>query len=84
MGNWRDLLQILRSNFRPKAEFANLWYSETRFDVGGANEYSTWEQTAIFDYFSKLRLYNYIIVSQVHDIMHKGFSRPTNNYEVGT
>jgi len=59
MGNWRVLLQFFRSNFRPKDEFANLWNSETRFDVGGANEYSTWEQTAIFDYFlnSEYKLY---------------------------
>jgi len=77
MGNLRVLFQILWSNFRPKDEFANLWNSETRFDVCGANEYSTWQQTAILDYFPKLRIYNCIIVSQVHDILHKEFSRPT-------
>jgi len=29
------------SNFRPKDEFANLWNSEARFDIGGAKGYST-------------------------------------------
>ena len=77
MGNLRVLLHILRSNFRSKIEFANLWNSETLFDVGGENEYSTGQQTAIFDYFPKLRICNCIILSVVHDIMHKEFSRST-------
>jgi len=74
----------LRSNIRPKNEFANLWNSESRFDVGGANEYSSCQQKSVFVYFSKLRIYNCIIVSQIQDNMHKEFTRTTNVFEVDT
>ena len=52
--------------------------------MAGANEFSASQQMEIFDYFSKLRMYNYIIVSQNHDVLDKEYSRPTKVYEVST
>ena len=53
--------------------------SESLFVVAGANNYTMQQQTNIFDYFSKRRIYNCIIVSQVHDKNHKEYSKPKNN-----
>jgi hypothetical protein len=50
-------------------KFTKLWISESRFVVAGAKIYSVLQQTAIFDYFSQLRIYNCIIVSQLHDLI---------------
>ena len=65
-------------------EFTRLWNSEIRFVVAGANEFSTSQLKIIFDYLSKLRIYNYIFVSQEHDVLDKEYSRPTKDYELGT
>ena len=42
------------------------------------------QQTRIFDYFSKLRIYNFIIVNLEYNEIHKDYSRPTEDYEVST
>jgi hypothetical protein len=65
-----------------KYNFRRLWNSETRFVVAGANMYSKLHQTAIFDYFSQLRIYNCIIVSQLHDVMDIDHSKQTNVNDV--
>jgi hypothetical protein len=49
--------------------FTRLWNSESRFVVAGANTFPMLQQTAIFDYFSKLRIYNCIIESQEHVVI---------------
>ena len=64
--------------------FTRLWNSESRFVVAGANKYSMLQQTAIFDYFSQLRIYNCIIVSQEHDVIDNEYSRPINVTDVDT
>jgi hypothetical protein len=58
-------------------KFRRLWNSESRFVVAGASKFSTLQQTAIFDYFSKLRIYNCIIVSQEHDALDNQNSKLT-------
>ena len=63
--------------------FTKFFNSEARFVVAGANEYTLSQQTHIFDFFSYYRIYNCIIVSQVHDEIGKVYSRPTNVNEVG-
>jgi hypothetical protein len=65
-------------------KFTRNWNSESRFVVAGANEYSTSQQTAILDYFSKLRIYNCIILSQEHDVIDKEYSRRKNVNDVNT
>ena len=49
--------------------FTRLRNSESRFVVAGANTFPMLQQTAIFDYFSKLRIYNCIRVSQEHVVI---------------
>jgi hypothetical protein len=51
--------------------FTNLWNSEARFVVAGANEFSMSQQTDIFDYLSMFRIYNCIIVSREHYVIDK-------------
>jgi hypothetical protein len=65
-------------------KFKRLWSSEARFVIAGANELSTSTQMDIFDFFSKLRIYNCIIVSQEHKVIEKGYSRPINFNDVDT
>ena len=65
-------------------KFYRVWNSESRFVVAGANEFSTSQQTAIFHYFSKLRIYNCIIVSQEHYVTEKEYSRPKNINDIDT
>jgi len=64
--------------------FTRLWNSESRFVVAGANKYSMLQQTAILDYFSKLRMYNCIIVSLVHDVIDIDQSKQKNVNDVDT
>jgi hypothetical protein len=59
-------------------KFTKLWNSEARVVVTGANEFSMSQQTEIFDYFSKLRIYNCIIVSKKHDVIDTEYSKPEN------
>jgi hypothetical protein len=65
-------------------KFTRVWNSEARFVVAGANEFSLSQQKYIFDYFSKLRIYNCIIVSQEHYVIDKEYSRPINVNDVDT
>jgi hypothetical protein len=53
--------------------------------VAGANEFSNSQQTDIFDYFSKLRIYNSIIVNRELYIIDKEYSRQikVNNIDSG-
>jgi hypothetical protein len=60
------------------------WNSESRFVVAGASEFSMSQQTDIFDYFSKFRIYNCIIVSQQNYVKDKEESRPVEFIDVGT
>ena len=75
-GNFK-IFQVAINGLAQEREhiFTKVWNSEARFVVAGANKFSMLQQTAIFDYFSKLRIYNCIIVSQVHDVMEKEYSK---------
>jgi len=52
-------------------KLTSTWNSEARFVVAGTNEFSMSQETDIFDYFSKLRVYNCIIVSTEHYVIEK-------------
>jgi len=67
-----------------KNEFTIPWNSEARFVVAGANEFLESQQMDIFNYFSKFRIYNCIIVSQEHDIISKEYSSPSKYNDVGS
>jgi len=63
-------------------KFRTLWNSETRFVVAGTSKISMSQQRNIFNSLSQFRIYNCIIVSKVHDIIDKGYSRPINASDV--
>jgi hypothetical protein len=52
--------------------------------VAGAKEFSISQQTKIFQFFSQLRIYNCVIVSQVQYDFDKEYSRPKNVNDVDT
>jgi hypothetical protein len=52
--------------------------------VAGTNDFSMSQQKDIFDYFSKFRIYNCIIVSQDHYVINKEYSRSINVNVVDT
>ena len=56
--------------------YRRLWNSEARFVVAGANEFSMAQQTDIFELLSKFRIYNCIVVSLGHDVIHKLYEVP--------
>jgi hypothetical protein len=58
--------------------YTRLWNSEDRFVVAGANELSMSQRMDIFIHFSKIRIYNCIIISQGHDVIDKEYNRPIN------
>jgi hypothetical protein len=56
-------------------EFKRYWNSEARFVVAGTNEFSLSQQTDIFDFFSKLRIYNCIIISPEQYVIDNEYGR---------
>jgi len=77
-GNITSLITEIIGLALDKTKFTRLWNSEARFVVVGANEFSMLQQTEIFNFLSKLRIYNCIIVSQDYNVIDKEYSRPTN------
>jgi hypothetical protein len=67
-----------------KGLLTRIWNSEARFVVACANEISMSQQREIFDFFSKLRIYNCIIVNTEHYVVGKKFSRPKNFIDEST
>ena len=65
-------------------EFAQFWNSETRFVVAGANEFSMSQLKDIFDFFSKFRIYNCIIVRLEQYVISKEYGRQINVNNVDT
>jgi len=81
-GNFESLMIEIFGLEVDVTNYTGLWHSEARFVVAGANEFSISQQMNIFDYFSKLRLYNCIIISQCYNVIEKEYSRAINlNYE---
>jgi len=62
--------------------YTRLWNSEARFVVAGANEFSLSQRMEIFDRFSKIRIYNCIIVSQENYVTDKEYRRSINVNDV--
>jgi len=58
--------------------YTRIWNSEARFVVAGANEFSMSQQKEIFNFLSKLRIYNCIIVSREHYLIGDGYFRKKN------
>jgi len=65
-------------------EWRSFWNSESRFVVAGANEFSMSQQIDTFDYLSKFRIYNCIIVSREHYIIDQEHSRQIKVNDVDT
>jgi hypothetical protein len=65
-------------------KFTRMWDSESRFIVAGVNELSISQQTDIFEYFSKFRIYNCIILSQETYVVDKEHSRQINVNDLDT
>jgi len=83
-GNITSLMAEIYKLAIYQIKFRRLWNSETRFVVAGTNKISLSQQRNIFHSLSKLRIYNCIIVSKVHDIIDKGYSRPIKAGDVDT
>jgi hypothetical protein len=84
-GDIRSLMVQIAGLIRGRDdEFTRLWNPEARFVVAGANIFSISQQKDIFDYFSKFRIYNCIIVNQENYILDKEFSREKKVDDVDT
>ena len=62
--------------------FTRLWNSEARFVVAGANEFLRLQQTEIFNFLSKFRIYNCIIVNKEIDVINIESIKTVNNNDV--
>jgi hypothetical protein len=83
-GNIKSLKSQISRLAEQNLGYTRLWNSEARFVVAGTNEFSMSQQKDIIDYFSKIRIYNCIIISQGHDVIDKECSRPINVNDVDT
>jgi len=81
-------IKILEAEFNglaiDRTKFTRFWNSESRFVVPGANEFSMSQQIDIFDYLSKFRIYNCIIVNRGHYIIDQEHSRQITFNDVDT
>jgi len=76
-------VQINRLAEQP-GRYTRLWNSEARFVVAGTNEFSLSQQMDIFYHFSKMRIYNCIIINQGQDVIGSKYSRPISVKDVDT
>jgi hypothetical protein len=83
-GNIKSLKAEIIWLAKEGTKFIKLWNSETRLFVAGVNEFTMSQQTDISDFFSKLKIYNCIIVSQGHYVIERDLSRPINVNNVDT
>jgi hypothetical protein len=65
-------------------KFTRIWNSEARFVVAGEDEFSMSQKPDIFNYFSKFRIYNCIIVNQLQNVNDKEYSRTKKVNDVDT
>ena len=75
-GNFKSFLAEGLGLSVGRGKFTRFWNSEARFVVAGANEFSMSRKMNIVNYFSKLRIYNFLIVSRQHYIFDKEYSTP--------
>jgi hypothetical protein len=83
-GSFESFVAEVNGLILGRGKFNSFWNSESGFVVAGTNEFSTWLQTKIFHYFSLLRIYNCIIVSQEHYVIDKEYSRQINGNDINT
>jgi hypothetical protein len=74
-GNIESFKAEFTTLYRDRNKSERFWHSDTRFVVAGAYEFSMSQQTDIFNYLSKLGIYNCIIVSREHYILVKEHRR---------
>jgi len=77
-GNFKSFEAEITGLARDGTKWTRLWNSGARFVVAGANDFSMSQQTEIFDYFSKVRIYNCIILSTRHYLTDKKYSSRIN------
>jgi hypothetical protein len=61
-GNIEELRAEFVGLVSAQGTFKRLWNSDAKFVLAGANDFTMWQQMAIFKYFSRFRIYNCIIV----------------------
>jgi hypothetical protein len=83
-GNSSILHDGLWGLFQDGTKFTRPWNSDARFVVAGTYQFSMSKQTQIFEYLSKFRIYNCIIISQEHYTFSREYSRPMNGNEIDT
>ena len=83
-GNFNSFKAEMTGLAEGRVKFTRFWNSETRFVVAGANEFSMLQQTEIFDYFSKFRMYNSIIISRESYVIDEEYNRPIKFNDVDT
>jgi len=81
-GNIKSLQAQINGLAFEGTNFTRLWNSEARFVVAGANEFTTLQQMDIFNYLSKFRIYNCIIINKFNDVLNEESSRPVKNIDV--
>jgi len=65
-------------------ELTRFWNSEARFVVAGANKFSMSQQRDIFDFFSKFRIYNCIVINIEQYVIDNEYDRQLNDNIVNT
>ena len=83
-GNFNSFKAEMTGLAEGRVKFTRFWNSETRFVVAGANEFSMLQQTEIFDYFSKFRMYNCIIISRESYVIDEEYNTPIKFNDVDT
>ena len=83
-GNVESLHAEIKRLFVYRNKCTRLFNSEARFVVAGTNNFSFSHPPGILGYFSQFRIYNCIIVSREHYVMHKGYDRPINSNDTDT
>ena len=83
-GNFTSFMAEINRLAEAPYGYTRIWNSEARFVVAGTNEYSMSQQTDIFEYFSRMRIYNCIIVSQENYEIDEEYSGPIKVNDVDT
>ena len=83
-GNIKSFKAEINGLAKCRGKFTRFWNSEARFVVVGAIKFSLSQHTDIFDYSSKFRMCNYIIVSQENYAKDKEYNRQTKFNDIDT
>jgi hypothetical protein len=83
-GNVNSFLADIKGLFVRQGKLTRVWNYDARYVVAGTNKFSILQKKLIFHAFSKLRIYNCIIVSLEHDVISREYSRQETLNEVDT